>query len=105
MKNLPINLDYNTIKEMCQDYGITRLAFFGSVLRADFNENSDVDVLLEYEHKQRRPMYQFYVREELEEMTGRKVDIITVQAVEANQFRTEMKKEILETAEDYYVYE
>ena len=105
MKTMPINLDYNTIEEMCQDYGITRLAFFGSVLREDFTEDSDVDILIEYEHKQRRPLYQFYVREELEEMTGRKIDIITVQALEANEYRTEMRQEIFDTAEDYYVYE
>ena len=76
-------------------------AFFGSVLREDF---SDVDILIEYEHKQKISIYQFYVREELEEITGRTLDIITVQALEANDYRTEMEEEILETAEYYYVY-
>ena len=104
MKDFRINLKYDLVKEMCQEYGIVRLALFGSVLRDDFDENSDVDILVEYEDKHPRPLYQMYVREELEEMIGRKVDMITVQALEANEFRSTMRKEIFSTAEDYYVH-
>lgn len=33
----------------CRHHHIRRLAFFGSVLRADFGADSDVDVLVEFE--------------------------------------------------------
>ncbi|MDK1029411.1 MAG: nucleotidyltransferase domain-containing protein [Anaerolineae bacterium] len=33
----------------CQRYHVKRLALFGSVLRKDFNQNSDVDVLASFD--------------------------------------------------------
>ena len=37
------------ITAFCQRHHIRRLAFFGSVTRADFRPDSDVDVLVEFE--------------------------------------------------------
>lgn len=37
------------IAAVCRRYHIRRLALFGSVLRADFADDSDVDVLVEFE--------------------------------------------------------
>jgi predicted nucleotidyltransferase len=37
------------IAEFCRQHHIRRLSLFGSVLRADFNTQSDVDVLVEFE--------------------------------------------------------
>ena len=103
MKNLPIELDYEEIKEFCSDYGIRRMALFGSVLTDKFNENSDIDFLIEYEDKHPNPSYQCHVRMDLEEMTGRRVDVVTVQALQAKTRMPWARDEILATAEDYYV--
>jgi len=37
------------IAEFCRRRHIRRLAVFGSALRSDFNENSDIDILVEFE--------------------------------------------------------
>jgi len=37
------------IAEFCRQHHIRRLSLFGSVLRADFNAQSDIDVLVEFE--------------------------------------------------------
>ena len=37
------------LEELCRRRHIKRLALFGSVLRADFRPESDVDVLVEFE--------------------------------------------------------
>jgi hypothetical protein len=37
------------LAEFCLRQGIRKLAFFGSVLRPDFTEESDVDVLVDFE--------------------------------------------------------
>lgn len=45
----PIPIDLEAIKAYCEKYGIREFALFGSVLRDDFDDESDVDVLLEFE--------------------------------------------------------
>ena len=42
-------VDADAIAQFCIRSHITRLAFFGSVLRDDFRPDSDVDVLVEFE--------------------------------------------------------
>ncbi len=44
-----INVDYEKIAEFCERCHISKLSFFGSVLRDDFSLGSDVDVLVEFE--------------------------------------------------------
>ena len=46
---LPIQFDPARIAQFCRQRGIRRLAFFGSVLRGDFDpQRSDVDVLADF---------------------------------------------------------
>ena len=46
---LPIQFDPARIAQFCRQRGIRRLAFFGSVLRVDFDpQRSDVDVLADF---------------------------------------------------------
>ena len=46
---LPIQFDPARIAQFCRQRGIRRLAFFGSVLRGDFDpRRSDVDVLADF---------------------------------------------------------
>ncbi|MEO7194032.1 MAG: nucleotidyltransferase family protein [Pseudonocardiaceae bacterium] len=59
-------------------YGIARLALFGSVLRGDFNENSDVDLLVEFEPGHTPGLFALAAMErELEATIGRAVDLRT----------------------------
>ena len=44
-----IAIDQQQIAKFCRRNHIRKLAFFGSVLRDDFDEESDVDVLVEFE--------------------------------------------------------
>ena len=44
-----IVVDKEKIAAYCRQHHIRRLALFGSVLRADFHPDSDVDVLVEFE--------------------------------------------------------
>ncbi len=37
------------LAEICQRYHVRELALFGSVLRDDFRDDSDIDVLVEFE--------------------------------------------------------
>ena len=46
---LPINIPKNRLSDFCRHYHIKKLSLFGSVLRQDFNSNSDVDFLVEFQ--------------------------------------------------------
>lgn len=65
------------VAEFCRRRRIKRLSFFGSVLRADFGPESDVDVLVEFEPGFVPGLAFFEMQEELSGILGRKVDLNT----------------------------
>lgn len=66
------------IAEFCRRNHIRRLSLFGSVLREDFRPDSDIDVLVEFEHGQPVGYIRMAAMEnELSEILGRKVDLRT----------------------------
>lgn len=46
LHGIPIPQD--RIAELCRRYGASRMALFGSILRADFDSQSDIDVLVDF---------------------------------------------------------
>ena len=45
---IQIDIPFDMVKEICLRYQVGELALFGSVLRKDFRNDSDVDVLVEF---------------------------------------------------------
>ncbi len=95
--NPRIALDRQAIAEFCRRRHIRRLALFGSVLRADFQPNSDVDVLIEFEPGQQVGLAFFTMQDELSDMLGRKVDLNT-----PNFLSRYFRDEVLAEAEVLY---
>ena len=46
---LPFEISKEKLTKFCEQNHIYRLSLFGSVLRNDFRDDSDVDVLVEFE--------------------------------------------------------
>lgn len=67
------------LAEFCRRHHIRSLALFGSVLRADFRPDSDVDVLVEFETGHTPGLAFFEMETELSNLLGRKVDLNTPQ--------------------------
>ena len=65
------------IEQFCRKRHIRRLSFFGSVLRADFRPDSDIDVLVEFETGHTPGLDFFLIEAELSRLLGRKVDLQT----------------------------
>jgi len=65
------------IADLCRRHYITRLSFFGSVLRDDFDGESDIDVLVEFAPGHVPGWAFFGIEEELSQMLGRKVELST----------------------------
>lgn len=72
-----INIDHEQLTGFCRKWRIKRLWLFGSVLREDFNDNSDVDVLYEFEPEQHLGWHILDVEEELVFLLNRKVDFVS----------------------------
>ena len=88
--------------EFCKRWQIEEFALFGSVLRDDFNPESDLDVLVTFASQANWSLLD-NVRMELElsDLLGREVDLFTRQAVEQNH-NWIRRQEILDTAEVIY---
>jgi uncharacterized protein len=76
-----VDVPQKAISEFCRRRRIRRLSFFGSVLREDFRDDSDLDVLVEFEPDSIPGFLRLAEMEaELETLFGgRKVDLRTPQ--------------------------
>jgi uncharacterized protein len=64
------------IAEFCHRWNIRELALFGSVLRNDFGDDSDVDILVKFKPETRVTIRDLMAMEtELEAIFGREVDL------------------------------
>jgi predicted nucleotidyltransferase len=73
-----INVPMQELVDLCHRYHVRELALFGSVLRDDFRDDSDIDVLVEFEPGALIGLYEhFDLREHLERLLGRKVDLVS----------------------------
>jgi len=91
------------IAEFCQRWRISEFALFGSVLRDDFDPESDVDILITFSPGSNWSLLDHVQMEnELANLLDRKIDLFSKRAVEQshNLFR---RREILDTAEVVYV--
>jgi len=82
------------IETFCREKHITRLAVFGSALRRDFNDESDIDLLVEFEPG-RAPGLFGIARMERELSSifgGRKIDLRTPEDL-SRYFRLQVQQE------------
>ena len=61
---------------LARRFGVTGLALFGSTIRGDAREDSDVDVLVSFDGPATSERY-FGVQFYLEDLLGRPVDLVT----------------------------
>lgn len=90
------------IAAFCQRHRIRRLSLFGSVLRDDFNPESDVDVLVEFQPGETVSLAKLFAMEdELTAIIGHEVDLGDRRSVEEdpNYIR---RRHILKSAEVVY---
>jgi predicted nucleotidyltransferase len=93
-----LHVPRESLTELCRRYHVRRLALFGSVLRADFTAESDIDMLVEFEPGRTPGLAFFTLQDELSALFGRPVDLNTLECL-SPYFRDEVASE----AEDLYV--
>ena len=94
-----IKIPKDKIDNFCRQYFIIKLSFFGSVLRDDFSQDSDIDILVEFE-KDKGPGFLelAHMERELTELLGKKVDLRT-----PNEISKYFKEQVLSLAQVHYV--
>lgn len=98
-----INIPDGKIAEFCRTSHICSLALFGSVLRDDFQPDSDMDVLIEFEPGQEPGLMELVaMQDELSKILGHKVDLVERKAVERSENYIR-RRHVLESLELVYV--
>jgi uncharacterized protein len=77
---LSMKIDQKALAEICDRHGITRLRLFGSLVRDEGDETSDVDLLAEFTGR-KSLLDLVRVERELSEHFGRRVDLLTENAL------------------------
>lgn len=74
--------DPSRIEALCRRWAIRELSLFGSATRDDFGPSSDVDVLVSFHPGAGWSLFDLEgLREELEGVFGRDVDLVEMEAV------------------------
>lgn len=99
---LRVPIPHQQVEGFCRRWKITELSAFGSVLRKDFGPASDVDVLVTFAPEAHWTLFDMArMRDELSEILGREVDLVSRRGVEAS--RNPIRREaILSSAQVIY---
>lgn len=76
-----------SLRAVCRKYGVEKLYVFGSLTTGEFNpEKSDIDFLVKFRQDEKVGMSFLSMMIELEELLGRKVDLVRERPFENEYF-------------------
>jgi predicted nucleotidyltransferase len=94
-----LKIDQERVDVFCRKWKVAELSIFGSILREDFGPDSDVDVMVSLEPGAPWSLFEWVdMIDELEEIFGRKVDLVEKSGLR-NPFR---RHEIFSSAKVLY---
>ena len=100
MRKNGISIDDQTIHDIASKYNIKELSVFGSSIRDDFTETSDVDLVIVFKNSREISLFDLLdIQEFFETKFSRKVDLVEPEGLR-NPIR---RKSILESKEILYV--
>lgn len=97
-----LGLSSQEVATFCQQWGITKMALFGSILRDEFRADSDIDLLLTFAPNARQGLLTLAkIKHELESRLNRPIDLVPETSIQTsdNWIR---QQEILSTAQTIY---
>lgn len=81
------------IINIASKHGAYNVRVFGSVARGEADEKSDIDLLIDYDINKITPWFPVRLIRELENLLGKKVDVVTV-----NGLKQRIKERVLQEA-------
>jgi predicted nucleotidyltransferase len=83
------------VAELCRRFGVERLAVFGSAARDSFDpEKSDIDFVVSLANREPTASYAdryLGLADALEDLLGRRVDLVTEESIRNPHFRREVE--------------
>lgn len=102
MNELQIDVSESEIAAFCQKWLIKEFALFGSAVRGDFHQDSDIDVLVTFKPEAKWTLFdQVDMQEELKSIFGRSVDLVSRKGIERSQNYIR-RREIIDSARVLY---
>jgi uncharacterized protein len=91
----PIELNKDKLYELCDTHKVKELYLFGSILTDKFNDSSDIDMLIQFSQVELLEYFDNYMdlKEKLEQLFLRPVDLLENQAIRNPIFRKVIEKE------------
>jgi hypothetical protein len=82
------------IKELCKNNKVKSLFAFGSVIRDDYNESSDIDLVVDFDENDPFKYTDLYfdLKVKLEEILKKQVDLLEERAIRNKFFKQELEK-------------
>jgi predicted nucleotidyltransferase len=89
-----LDLNQAAVADLCRRFGVRRLSIFGSAATAGFDaDTSDVDFLVEFEDTPGSAFDAYFgLKEELERLVGRSVDLVMPKALENPYFAESVER-------------
>jgi uncharacterized protein len=81
------------IEKICKDLSLQKLDLIGSAARDDFSDKSDIDVLVTFAGDENLFARYFLLKERLEKLFKRKVDVIEERAIRNPFFRRAVNRD------------
>ena len=91
---------YQAIVELAQSHGAYNIRVFGSVARREATEESDLDLLFDFDSKRRSSWFPMGLKFDLEDLLGVSVDLGT-----ASSLKERIRDEVLADAKPLSHYE
>ncbi len=87
-----INQNINIIKALCHEYKVKAMYVFGSVATDNFNESSDVDLIVKFDEVELGDYADNYfeLKYELEKLLQREVDLLEEQAIRNSHLKQQI---------------
>ena len=97
-----LELPEDKITKFCQKWKIQELSLFGSVLRDDFQADSDIDILVTFLENTHWTLFDLgHMENELNQIFDRKVDLVSKRGIKSS--RNHIRRDaILNSAEVIY---
>ena len=84
-------------RDKLKEFGVKRVGIFGSAVRDELRDDSDIDLIVEFEEGKGN-LFNFYdFVEFVENLFGRKVDVLTplgVESIRIKSVKERIKKEV-----------
>lgn len=90
-----IETNLDKIRKLCVNYKVSRMFVFGSVLKDSFNQESDIDLIVDFKNVALAKYADNYfdLKEQLEQVFNRQVDLLEEKAIRNPFLRKAIDKE------------